>query len=115
MQQTTIDVQQRIAIVHRMQEIMYAETPEIILDYPPQLQVVNTDKWEGWTPFKDGGVWYVSYNIETYLNLKPKGAEEEETGAGTTLIVVVVVVALVVAALIAWLVMRGRGRHAEEV
>jgi len=106
----------RLDMIHRLQEIMYSETPEIILDYPPALQVVNTDRWEGWTPFLDGGVWYVSYNIETYLNLKPKGAAEEGgSGASTTLLMVIVVVALVIAALVAWLVMRGRGRRAEEV
>ena len=72
-----MDKATRLDEIHRLQEIMYSETPEIILDYPPALQVVNTDRWEGWTPFKDGGVWYVSYNIETYLNLKPKGAADD--------------------------------------
>ena len=101
-------------MIHRLQEIMYSETPEVVLDYPPALQVVNTDKWEGWTPFKNGGVWYVSYNIETYLNLKPKGAADEASSSSTTLIIVIVVIVSVVA-LIAWLVMRGRGKRAEEV
>ena len=109
-----IDKATRLDEIHRLQEIMYSETPEVILNYPPALQVVNTDRWEGWTPFKDGGVWYVSYNIETYLNLKPKGAADEASSSSTTLIIVVVVIVIVVA-LIAWLVMRGRGRRAEEV
>ena len=110
-----MDKPTRLDEIHRLQEIMYSETPEVILDYPPALQVVNTDKWEGWTPFKDGGVWYVSYNIETYLNLKPKGAADEASSTSTTLIIVIVAVAVIVIALVAWLVMRGRGRRAEEV
>jgi len=110
-----MDKPTRLDEIHRLQEIMYTETPEVILDYPPALQVVNTDKWEGWTPYKDGGVWYVSYNIETYLNLKPKGAADEASSSSTTLIIVIVAVAVIVIALVAWLVMRGRGRRAEEV
>jgi peptide/nickel transport system substrate-binding protein len=104
----------RLDMIHRMQEIMYSETPEIVLDYPPSLQVVDTDEWEGWTPFMDGGVWYVSYNIETYLNLRPKGAEDESGSSSSTLIIVIVVVVAIVAALAIWLVMRGRGKQAEE-
>ena len=41
----------------------------------------------------DGGVWYVSYNIETYLNLQPKSAEAESDSSSTTLIIVIVVIA----------------------
>jgi peptide/nickel transport system substrate-binding protein len=108
-----MDPAKRLDMIHRMQEIMYSETPEIILDYPPSLQVVNTDKWEGWTPFMNGGVWYVSYNIETYLNLQPKSAEAEDESSSTTLIIVIAVIVAAVA-LIAWLALRGRGR-AEEV
>lgn len=108
-----MDKAARLDMIHRMQEIMYSETPEVILDYPPSLQVVNTAKWDGWTPFMDGGVWYVAYNIETYLNLEPKSAGEEEESSSTTLIVVIVV-AVVVIALVAWLLMRGRGSRAEE-
>jgi len=103
----------RLDMIHRMQEIMYAETPEIVLDYPPSLQVVNTEKWEGWTPFMNGGVWYVSYNIETYLNLEPKGAGEED-GSSSNTAIVVIAVAVVAVVLVAWLLMRGRGRRAEE-
>ncbi len=113
-QYSEMDKAARLDMIHRMQEIMYSETPEIILDYPPSLQVVNTAKWDGWTPFMNGGVWYVAYNIETYLNLQPKSAEEEEESSSTTLIVVIVV-AVVVIALIAWLLIRRRGARAEEV
>lgn len=108
-----MDSGERLDMIHRMQELMYAETPEIILDYPPSLQVVDTARWDGWTPFMDGGVWYVGYNIETYLNLEPKGAVEEETGSSTWIVVVVAVVAAT--ALAAWLALRrGRRGRAEE-
>jgi hypothetical protein len=74
---------------------------------------VNTARWDVWTPYRGGGVFYVNYNIGSYLNLTPKGVEEEDASGSTTLIVVIVV-ALVVAALVAWLALRGRGGRAEE-
>ena len=42
-----MDKAARLDMIHRMQEIMYSETPEVILDYPPSLQVVNTDEVGG--------------------------------------------------------------------
>lgn len=99
----------RLDMIHRMQQLMYVESPEIVLGYPPTLEVVNTARWDGWTPYQGGGVFYTNYNIDSYLNLTPKGAEEEGASSLTTLIVVLVVVALV-----AWLVLRGRGGRAEE-
>lgn len=108
-----MDKAARLDMIHRMQQIMYVESPEIVLDYPPTLEVVNTDRWEGWTPFMGGGVFYTNYTIDSYLNLKPKAAAGEEGGAGTT-IAIAVVAALVAAALVAWLVARSRGGKAEE-
>jgi peptide/nickel transport system substrate-binding protein len=111
-----MDPKARLDMLHRMQEIMYAETPEIILDYPPSLQVVNTDRWEGWTPFMEGGVWYVGYNIETYLNLRPKVAETSgvEGASATRWIVLAIVATLVVIAVLVLLARRGRARALEE-
>jgi peptide/nickel transport system substrate-binding protein len=104
-----LDKPTRLDMIHRAQEVMYSETPEIILDYPPSLQVVNTDRWQGWTPFKNGGVWYVSYNIDTYLNLQPKVAEEETGGGNTALTVgIIIVVAIIALAIIAVIIQRRR-------
>ena len=47
-QQTTIDLQERIDIVHRMQEIVYDESPYIPLVYPLDLEAANKGKWTGW-------------------------------------------------------------------
>ncbi|HOT23512.1 MAG TPA: ABC transporter substrate-binding protein [Thermoleophilia bacterium] len=108
-----MDPAARLDMIHRMQQIMYVESPEIVVDYPSTLEVVNTDRWEGWTPFMDGGVFYTNYAIDSYLNLKPKAAEEAGGSSATTAIVVVVVIAVVIA-LVAWLLLHGRGGHAEE-
>ena len=47
-QQTTIDVQERIAIVQQMQQIVYDESPYIPLVYPLDLEAANKGKWTGW-------------------------------------------------------------------
>jgi peptide/nickel transport system substrate-binding protein len=113
-QYSEMDQAARLDMIHRMQQIMYDETPEIVLDYPPTLEVVNTTKWDGWTPYQNGGVFYTNYNIDSYLNLTPQSAEEESS-SNTTTVIIVVVVAVVIIALIAWLALRGRSGRAEEV
>ena len=109
-----MDEARRLEMIHRMQEVMYAETPEIILDYPPSLEVVNAAKWDGWAPFMGGGVWYVGYNISTYLDLVPKGAEDGEGSSAAALIAVAAAAAAVVVGLVVWLALRARGGRAEE-
>ena len=47
-QQTTIDVQERIALVHQMQQIIYDESPYIPLVYPHDLEAANKGTWTGW-------------------------------------------------------------------
>ncbi len=103
----------RLDQVHRMQEIMYVESPYLVLDYPPTLEVVDTTRWDGWTPLMDGGVFYTNYSIASYLNLTPTSAEEHG-GSNTTALIVIIAVAAGVAALVVWLVLRARGGHAEE-
>ena len=107
-QYSEMDVPTRLDLLKRMQQIMYNEVPEVVLDYPPSLEVVNTSRWDGWTPFMDGGVFYTNYNIDSYLNLKPKVAEEASSGSSTNLIIVIVAL-VVVAAVVVWLLVRRRG------
>jgi len=107
-QYSEMDVPKRLDELKRMQQIMYNEVPEVVLDYPPSLEVVNTSRWEGWTPFMNGGVFYTNYSIASYLNLKPKVDAKASGGSSTTLIVVVVVV-VVIAAVVVWLLLRRRG------
>jgi peptide/nickel transport system substrate-binding protein len=109
-----MDDDARLDMLHRMQELMYTETPEIILDYPPTLQVVNTDRWEGWTPFMGGGVWYTAYNIDTYLNLKPKSAEAVAESGSTSLWIAIAVIAVIAAIAIVVVVRSRRAQAVEE-
>ena len=113
-QYSEMDKAARLDQIHRMEQLLYVESPMTVLDYPPQLEVVDTTRWEGWTPFLDGGVWYTNYSIDSYLNLKPKVAEEASTSGSNTLIIVGIGVLILAVIFIVWIVLRNRGQRAEE-
>ncbi len=115
-QQTQIDLQERIATIQRMQEIVYEETPYIPLVYPLDLENANTGQWTGWVRANQGkGAWWYNTQPDTYLAVhKGAAAAEDGGGSSTTWIVVGVVVAAVVIAAVALLMRRGR-RQTEEV
>jgi peptide/nickel transport system substrate-binding protein len=114
-QQTTIDVQERIAIVHEMQQIVYDESPYIPLVYPLDLLAANKGKWSGWVRANnDRGSWWYNTQPDTYLAVQPGSSvpTESEGGVSTSLIVAIVVAALIVILVIV-LVIRRRGGRAE--
>ena len=84
-----LDPQVRAEQIWRMQEVMYAENPQNVLTYFDYLQAVNTEKWEGWTPYydEDGPVFYNGM-IQSYLNVGPKtgtaAGSEASSGGGST-------------------------------
>ena len=121
-QEQTIDVEKRIPLVQRMQEIVWQSSPYLIFAYPYQLEAYRSDKWEGVVPSPsdyegyDGAAFYNYMNVDTYKQVQPKVATEttSNTGANTTVLVIVgVVVAVIVVALIIWMVVRRRGRSVE--
>jgi peptide/nickel transport system substrate-binding protein len=102
-----------------MQQVMYAENPQDVLTYFDYLQAVNTDKWQGWTPYyNEGGPVFYNGMIQSYLNVGPKaavGGGASSGGADTGAFVAVVVAVLAVGA-VAWLLVarRRRAERAEE-
>ena len=116
-QDSTVNPQQRQAIMWQMQQLMYQQSPVIPLTYPDYLEAFNTAKWTGWTQefAGTGGAWMLEGNNSSYLNLRPRVvAATTSGGSHTTLIAVVVVVAIVVAG-IAFVSVRRRRRRVEEV
>ena len=95
-----LDPQKRAEQIWRMQEVMYAENPQNVLTYFDYLQAVNTEKWEGWTPYYgEGGPVFYNGMIQSYLNVGPKAAAEggaSSGGGGSTGTVVAIVVAVAV-------------------
>lgn len=112
-QGVTIAPVERQKIVWRMQQIMYEESPEIVLTYPRYLQAYNTAEWTGWTrqPPGSGPAFYVG-TPDTYLNLRPVAVGQERR-ASTVWIAVAAGLAIVAIAA-AWFVLRQRRRALEE-
>jgi peptide/nickel transport system substrate-binding protein len=115
-QAVTLDPQKRKDIIWRMQEIMYEQTPWIVLTYPDYLEAYNTARWTGWTRVLSGHgpAFYTSGNIDSYLNLQPRSAA---TTAATNVAAVVaaIVAAAVVGVIVVVMLLRRRRHKAEEV
>ncbi|RPI27265.1 MAG: hypothetical protein EHM52_05870, partial [Actinomycetota bacterium] len=115
-QQTTIDVQERIALVQQMQQIAYEESPYIVLAYPRNTQAYDDVNWTGWVRSGNnkGLVWF-NTQMDSYLNVQPATGEDDAEGGSNTALIVGIIAAVVVVALIIVFVVRGRGGKAEEM
>jgi peptide/nickel transport system substrate-binding protein len=112
-QQTAIDLQQRIAIVQRMQQIVYEESPHIPLVYGVNLQAANKGRWNGWVRAnEDKGSWWYNTQPDSYVAVQ-KSVAVVETKSSNTGLIVAVVVAVIVVVLIGVLLVRRRGRRTE--
>ncbi|MCX6371937.1 MAG: ABC transporter substrate-binding protein [Actinobacteria bacterium] len=116
-----LDAQKRAEQIWRMQEVMYAENPQNVLTYFDYLQAVNTERWEGWTPYYgEGGPVFYNGMIQSYLNVGPRagqddGAGGEAAGGKTGTIAGVSIAVLLVTGVLVWWVVRRRGAgRAEE-
>ena len=60
-------------MIWQMQQIMYQQSPWIVLAYPEDLEAYNTAKWTGWTQMfgGTGPAFNCEGNYDTYLNLRP--------------------------------------------
>ena len=117
LQQTQVDIQQRIETVRKMQQIVYDQSPYITLVYPLDLEAYNTAQWQGWVPQNGKGlVWYNTLP-DTYLAIHEvaatSGGGSGDGSSGTTWIIVGVVSAIVVVVVVVLLLRRGR-RQVEE-
>ena len=66
-----LDPEERQAIVTEMQQILYADTPEIVLWYPNSFEAWRSDRWQGllrW-PEPDGAAFWG--NPYSMLALEP--------------------------------------------
>ena len=115
-QNTTIDQTKRKAIVDQMQQILYKDSPYIILAYPYDVEGYNNGNWTGWVRNLDGkgGVIYTTF-IDSYLYAHPGSAAKSSSSSSSSIWIVIGVVAgLIVVAVIVLLAMRGRRRQVEE-
>ena len=113
-QQTTIDVQQRIEIVKRMQEIVYDESPYIVLVYPEYLEGADTTTWTGWVRAnEDKGAWWYNTQPDSYVAVQPAAVTTESDGGSSTGLIVGIIVAVVAVVLVVVLLLRRRSGRVE--
>jgi len=115
-QATTIDPQARKAVIWKMEELLYAQSPYIVLTYPRSLEGYNTGQWTGWVryPAGKGGVFYEADNIDTFLNVQPKTATAVQSGGSGWAPIAVIAVAAAIAVGVAVLILRRRRTRQEE-
>jgi len=105
-QRAATDTQERHAIVDEMQQLLFAEAPEVILFYENDLQAWRKDRWEGFVPqpSPDGQVIY-TFGPASYINIRPPAAnasgstEVAESSSSSSTWILIGVAALVIAAL----------------
>ena len=106
-----IDTVKRKKIVDRMQQIIYEQSPYVVLTYGHDTEGWNTAKWTGWvhSPAGFGNVVNQTGVIATYLNVQPKAATTGDTGgrSGSAVWIAVAAVALVGASIVVLLRRRG--------
>ena len=113
---TTIDPQARKEPVWRAQQILYEQSPEIVLDYPDKLEAVDVAHWDGWRRMYGGAgaAFYTSYVRDSYLDLKPKAAAVAQAGSSPVWLWAVAAAVAVVAVALAWILLRRRRLGAAE-
>lgn len=111
-QSQTIDPLKRQAILDRMQQIIYQQSPYLLLTYANDAEGWNTAKWEGWvhSPAGFGNVINQTGLIATYLFVHPKAATGSSSPSGSTTAIVAAIAAVVVVAAIVLVVLLRRRR-----
>jgi peptide/nickel transport system substrate-binding protein len=114
-QAAAIDPVKRQAILFQMQQLLYQQSPYIILAYPKGLEAVNTSRWTGWvqSPSGDGSAIYSVDNIDSYLYVHPSGGAAAARSNGP-LITFLVTAAIAIVLIVVVLVWRRRRPQAVE-
>ncbi len=115
-QEACLDPQERKDVIWRMQQLLYEESPYIVLAYPLTLEVYNTQEWQGWVkqPAGSGGV----ANYWTYLSVQPRTTTQAvSSGLSGGAIAGIVVAALVAVGIVVGVVLwrRRSGGKAETI
>ena len=114
-QASATDPARRQALIWQMQQIMYQQSPMIVLVYPDSFEAFNTAKWTGWSQlWGTGPAWNCQGNITSYLDLTPKVASTPTSGGSSSTLIVVAVVAVIVVAGVVLVVVRRRRKVEED-
>ena len=82
-QVSALDPTTRQHIIWQMQQVMYQQTPWVVLVYPQYLEAYDTARWTGWTPMFNGRgpTFMTTGNVDSYLNLRPVTAKVVAAGS----------------------------------
>ena len=105
----------RKAIIDRMQQILYKDSPYAILWYNTNIQAFRTDRWTGYSSVPPGGHGAALRNMlrTTYIDLKPVTASTTKSGSSGAVVIIVVVAVAVIAVVVIALLRRRRPQTVE--
>jgi len=109
---TTIDPHARKPLIDKLQQIMYQQSPWIVLTHPYYLEAFSTDRWTGWPEANNGhDAPIATYSINRYLDLRPLETSTTQSESNMSLIalIILVVAVLVVVAIVVFLRRRKLG------
>ena len=112
----TLDPQKRQAIIQQMQQIMYQQTPWIVMTHPQELEAYNTSRWTGWHQmFRGTGPAFCCEGYyASYLDLQPRAATTRHSGSAVLVLMIVGLIAVIAVVVAVVLVARRRRSSAEE-
>lgn len=115
LQSATLNPKKRQALVWKMQEVFYQQTPSIILGSYSVLQAWDSRDWSPWVqmPSNNGGILSGAYWVGAFSLVKPVTASAASSSSGgptTTVYVAVGIVIAALAVLVLVVVLRRRGR-----
>jgi peptide/nickel transport system substrate-binding protein len=113
-QRTMMDQNARRDVVMQAQQVAYDDIPGLVLAYPNWLEAYRNDRFTGWTPSPGAdGYLMPTYNYNTLLTVRPL---EGVSTQGSTSVPgwVWAVVAALVAAVVVFVVRRGRRAEPDE-
>ena len=119
-QSQELDPDKRKALIDRMQQILYEQSPYIVTDYRPDFEAYNTAKWEGYIAIPDpnGNTLVPPFGNGGYANfipIQPKtAAAVEESGGSSMGVWIAVIAAVVVLAVVVAVVVMRRKPETEE-
>jgi len=120
-QDAALDRTTRRNLIFKMQQIMYQQTPWVVLVYPQYLEAYNTSRWTGWTQMfhGHGPAFMTTGNLDSYLNLRPVTTVSGGGGRGTTIAsghrrAAATAVVVVLAGAAIWLPQRRRTRRGRQ-
>jgi peptide/nickel transport system substrate-binding protein len=114
-QNTELDPEKRMDLVHEMLTRMYTAAGYIVTATSPDLQAYRTDRFTGWVkqPAETGPVLFTN-SSPTYWNLTPTGAASDDGGLSAAGIAAIAIAGAIGVALVGWFLVRRRTAEERE-